>query len=275
MTSKKQLLHDLLDIGGVATLNNLYEPTAKTYKGAMKRVRVNKDFWLKEGLIEVLKPYPSYRSDYPVREVFYGITKKGTRFIGREEDWKYKKTPKASNLENIIHESAKFDICLSFVRLFPDYKVTIDYSRKIESAQGNIIPDATVFLSPKNNLSKRHVIYVEIEKKKTISRTFSEKILKYKEILSQPDVVVLEPFTVFIVFFKSEGYDVFLRPQDMIGEHLKSCNRVREMVKELATREDYGGSMPNYLRYIAHCDFYRLNEPVCYKSNGKLVTPLE
>jgi len=274
MTSKKSLLNDLLDIGGVATLNNLYEPTAKTYKGSMKRVRANRDFWLKEGLIEVLSPYPSYRSEYPVREVFYGLTKKGARFIGREEEWKFKKDAKASKLEDIEHESVKFDYCLSFTRLFPEYNVTILFNKTIGEKPG-LIPDITVYLNLKTNPKIRHIFFVEIERKKTVSRTFSNKILRYVEVFNRPEIILPQPFTVLIVFLKSKNYCGFLRPQQMTEENIKSIESVRELTKDLATKEKYGATMPDYFRYTAQADYWRLNEKVCYKKDGTLVTPLE
>lgn len=277
MTSKKKLLNDLLDIGGIATLNNLYQPTATTYKGALKQARRNMEFWLKEKLVEVLLPYPSFRSEYPAREVFYGITKKGAKFIDREEDFTNRKVGKSADLENTMHESAKFDICLSFIRLFPEYNVTIDYWRIIgttKGTKGGIKPDATIYLNLKTNHKIRHVFYVEIERKKTVSRTFSEKILRYKEVLSRPNINLPQPFTVLVVFF-SRDYSSFLRPQEMTGKNLESANRVREMVKDLAMNKKYGATLPDYYRFMAQPDFYRLNEKVCYKKDGSLVTPLE
>jgi len=279
MTSKKKLLNDLLDIGGVATLNNLYQPSAKTYKGAMKRVRINKDLWLNEKLVEVLLPYPSFRSEFPAREVFYGITKKGAKFIDREEDFTNRKVGKSADLENTMHESAKFDICLSFVRLFPKYDVTIDFwkiigkPKGVKGVTGGIKPDATIYLNLKTNPKIRHVFYVEIERKKTVSRTFSEKILRYQEVLNRPNIFIPQPFKVLVVFF-SRDYSSFLRPQEMTGINLESANRVREMVKDLATNKKYGATLPDYYRFMAQPDFYRLNETVCYKKDGSLVTPL-
>jgi len=89
MTTRKQLLNNLLDIGGVATLNNLYSPTAQSYKGSLLFTRKLFKDYLLEGLIEKIDPIgkPMNKS----REVFYCLTKKGAKYIGRADEYKYKK----------------------------------------------------------------------------------------------------------------------------------------------------------------------------------------
>ena len=50
------------------------------------------------------------------REVFYCLTKKGAKYIGRTDEYKYKKYQKSPN--NVMHESMKFDVALSFLKIF-------------------------------------------------------------------------------------------------------------------------------------------------------------
>lgn len=56
MTTRKILLNNLLDIGGVATLNNLYSPSAQTYKGSLLFTRKLFKEYLNENLIERIDP---------------------------------------------------------------------------------------------------------------------------------------------------------------------------------------------------------------------------
>lgn len=256
MTSKKQLLNDLLDIGGVATLNNLYQPTATTYKGAMKRVRVNKDFWLSEGLIEVVKPYYSYRSEFPARELFYCLTKKGAAFIGRD-DYDYKKASRSPHLENIMHESAKFDVALAFVRLYRDWDVKIEY----KTFKG-LRPD--IFITMKKNGVVRYFL-VEIERKKDISRVIREKIKEqYKNKLKIKETKEDLPriFNLLIVY-SPLTYNPFTRPQEMTGNIVKDIEDMRSEAYDLAR---YGEL--DIVLCIPLPDFYRLNEAVWFNSLG-------
>src|ERR1700730_12669444 len=118
MTSRKLLLNNLLDIGGVATLNNFYSPQAKTFKGSLLYTRKLFKSYLEDGLIEKIEPIgkPANKA----REVFYCLTKKGADYIGRSDEYRYKKYPRSPH--NALHESMKFDIALSFLRLYPTTK---------------------------------------------------------------------------------------------------------------------------------------------------------
>ncbi len=93
MFIRKQLLNNLLDIGGIATLNNLYSPQAQTYKGGLLYTRKLFKGFLEEGLLEKIEPIgrPMNKS----REVFYCLTKNGARYIGRTDEYKYKKYQKS------------------------------------------------------------------------------------------------------------------------------------------------------------------------------------
>jgi hypothetical protein len=56
MTTRKLLLNNLLDIGGVATLNNFYSPSAKTFKGGMLFTRKLFKSYQEDKLIEKIEP---------------------------------------------------------------------------------------------------------------------------------------------------------------------------------------------------------------------------
>src|SRR3984893_2746926 len=113
MTSRKLLLNNLLDIGGVATLNNFYSPQAKTFKGSLLFTRKLFKSYLHDGLIEKIEPIgkPANKA----REVFYCLTKKGSAYIGRADEYKYRKYPRSP--ANAMHESMKFDVALAFFLL--------------------------------------------------------------------------------------------------------------------------------------------------------------
>jgi hypothetical protein len=253
MTSKKSLLNDLLDIGGVATLNNLYNPEPSTYQGAMKRIRINKDFWLAEELIEPLKPYLSYHSKFPANELFYVLTDKGAKFIGRE-DYKYQKAIKSPHLENIMHESAKFDVALAFLRLYRDWNVTIEYK-----VFPGLRPDIFIQMTKGD---KTYYFLVEIERKKDLSRTIREKVkAQYESKIYNPEIRKHLPshFKVLIVYCPL-SYNSFLRPQQMTEEVT--------LIREDLYREVTQSRLPEKYLFMSLPDFYRLNEPVWYTSKG-------
>jgi hypothetical protein len=79
MTTRQLLLNNLLDIGGVATLNNLYSREAKTFKGGLLYTRKLFKSYLQDGLIEKIEPIGKPANK--VREVFYCLIKKDVDYI--------------------------------------------------------------------------------------------------------------------------------------------------------------------------------------------------
>jgi hypothetical protein len=154
MTTRKLLLNHLLEIGGVATLNNLYSPQAKTYKGGLLFTRNLFKSYLTDGLIERIEPIgkPINKS----REVFYCLTKKGANYIGRTDEYTYKKYLKSPH--NVMHESMKFDVALSFLRLFPHCKFTFRY----DSSFYGIRPDILIRIESSSPKELTRFLLVEI-----------------------------------------------------------------------------------------------------------------
>jgi len=257
MTSKKQLLHDVLDIGGVFTLNNLYSPIATTYKGAMRRLYEYKDFWLENGFIQEMKPYDNYKPQNPGNELFYCLTKKGAAFIGRD-DYDYNKALKSPHLENIMHESAKFDVALSFIRLYRDWDVKIEY----KTFKG-LRPD--IFISMRRNGVILHFL-VEIERKKDASRVLREKVkeqYQQKLKISETRNSLPESFNVLIVY-SSLTYNPFTRPQQMTGNIVKDIQDLRNETWNLAV----SSKLP-IAKFIALPDAFYLNETVWFNHRGE------
>jgi len=266
MTNNKQLLHDLMDIGGVATIHNLYSPEAISYKGSLRRIQELKQLWLANGLIKPIQGLTGFVSRYPAKEVFYGITREGAEYIGREDEY-IQKDVKSTNRHNIEHESAKYDVALAFVRLYRDWIVTIDYKYSIDGLQ----PDIYVKLQDPHDYKNRHYFFVEVDRKKTIDRTFNGKLVPYRNSIYKPEVRKILPkeYNILTVFADTT-YDVFLRKQQIPGN--AGALRVEAMTETLATyRGKNNVQLPNHFLFMALPDFYRLNEAVWFTPEGKKV----
>jgi hypothetical protein len=246
MTNRKLLLNNLLDIGGVCTMGNLYSPEARTYKGSLNCTREYIKFYLDNGFIEKMPPVgtPMNRA----KEVFYQITKKGAQYIGRVEDFKRKPDPKSFNLVNVMHESMKFDFCLAFLRLYPEYTFEIEYNKTF----GGIRPDAVIRMTDRTG--KEFTFYLEIERKKTISRTFNEKVMKYHKYFGSKAV----DFRVLFVY-SDLTFNVFKRPQEYTAETFEEISRLNLMVHNLAKKCK---NLPNIYRFLEFPRFNQLNQPI-------------
>lgn len=266
MTTRKLLLNNLLDIGGVATLNNLYSRSAKSYKGSLLFARKLFKDYSAEGLIERIEPIGKPMNK--AREVFYCLTKNGARYIGRTDEYKYKKYQKSPN--NVMHESMKFDVALSFLKLFPDKKFTIRYDSSFYDVQ----PDILIRIESTNRKELTKFLLIEIERKKTVDRVFNEKIKRYEQMFES---IVrnkshnIEQFTVLFIY-TDIWFDPFVRPQQysepIVSERI---NTVNTLVKNLV--HHYCNDLPDdRYRFTAFHNFHRLHEQVWYKPTGKLTT---
>lgn len=262
MGSRQTQLNQLLDIGGIATLNNFYSPSAKTLKGSLLFTRKLFRSYVQDGLIEKIDSIgkPANKA----REVFYCLTKKGAAYIGRANEYRYKKYQKSPY--NILHESMKFDIALSLLRLFPHVKFTFRY----DSTLYGVRPDITARLESKNPKELTRFLLIEIERKKTIDRVFKEKIKQYEnmfEAIAKNKSHNINQFCVLFIY-TDIWYDVFLRPQEYqdpkISNHITSVNNllnnlVRHYCKHLQIQR---------YRFIGFHDFYRLNDLVWLTPQG-------
>jgi hypothetical protein len=260
------LLNSLLDIGGVATLNNLYSPTAKSYKGSLLFTRKLFKDYIAEGLIERIEPIgkPINKS----REVFYCLTMKGAKYIGRTDEYKYKKYQKSPN--NVMHESMKFDVALSFLKNFPHNKFTFRYDSSFYGVQ----PDILIRIESTNRKELTKFLLVEIERKKTVDRVFNEKIIRYEEMFKSIEKNKshnIQQFTVLFVY-TDIWFDPFLRPQQYSEPQITShIQQVNTLVKNLVY--NYCKHLPeNRYRFTAFHNFHRLHKAVWNTPNGKLIT---
>jgi len=265
MPTRKLLLNNLLDIGGVATLNNLYSPTAKTYKGGLLFTRKLIKSYLADCLIEKIEPIgkPANKA----REVFYCLTKKGSDYIGRSDEYRYKKYPRSPH--NVLHESMKFDVSLSFLRLYPNIKFTFRY----DSSFYGVRPDILIRIESSNPKEVTKFLLCEIERKKTVDRVFNEKIMRYEEMFKAIERKKSHNINQFktLFIYTDIWFDAFLRPQQYSEPQVaRKIEDVNYLVKNLVHR--YCRNLPTrrYLFMPFH-DFYRLNEPVWYATDGNRV----
>jgi len=266
MNHSKLLLNNLLDIGGVATLNNFYSPHAKTFKGCLLYTRKLFKSYLQEGLIEKIEPIgkPANKA----REVFYCLTKKGTDYIGRTEEYKYRKYTRSP--ANIMHESMKFDVALAFLRLYPHCKFTFRY----DSSFYGVRPDIFVKIEHPSLKGQGKYFLVEIERKKTVDRVFHEKIKRYEEMfteIARKKSHNLSHYSALFIY-TDIWCDVFLRPQEYkdpkIVPHLSFINElVRNLVNHYCKNLN-----ENLYRFTAFHNFHCLNEPVWYTSQGNRIS---
>ncbi|RPI19214.1 MAG: hypothetical protein EHM58_02535 [Ignavibacteriae bacterium] len=262
MNNRKQLLNHLLDIGGVGTLNNFYSPSAKTHKGGLLFTRKLFKSYLKDGLINKIEPIgkPANKA----REVFYCLTKKGADYIGRSDEYRYKKYQRSPY--NIMHESMKFDVALAFLRLFPNKKFTFRYDASLYGVR----PDILIRVESTQPKVLTRFLLVEIERKKTIDRIFNEKIKRYEEMFQAIVQKKSHNISQFIVLFVYTDiwWDPFLRPQEYnIPSVINHIDCVNGLIKNLVTHYCKYLSTERY-RFLGFHNFYRLHEPIWLMPQG-------
>ena len=253
MPNNKLILEQLLDIGGLATLNNFYSTDAKTYLGSLYNTRKKFKLLLDN---ELIKEIPTVgKTRFPTNEVFYCITKKGADFIGRQE-YKYKGYPKSPY--NIMHESMKFDFALAWLNFYGSRNTEIRYNQRFSS----LMPDITITVNGKET----HKFLIEIERKKTIDRTERAKFKIYNDMfynMRNKKFDNPKNFTVLFVYTNT-WYNVFARPQQyelLTNEIVTLHEKTRELAK-------LAKNLPDKYLFMPFPDFYRLNEKVWYTPDG-------
>jgi hypothetical protein len=262
MMSRKRLLHHLLDIGGVATINNLYSPQAQSYKGSLLHTRKLFKSYLIDGLIERIPPIG--KPPNKAQEVFYCLTKKGASYIGRTEEYRYKKYKRSPH--NAMHQSMAFDIALSFLRSYPSIRFTFRYDVSLYGVR----PDIFIELSfPSSDIKTRYFL-VEIERKKTADRVYKEKIIRYEDLFYTLAEKGHDPnnYTVLVVY-ADIWFNVFLRPQQYNEiATLNHIYHIENLLNHLTTH--YCNNLPEHrYRFLGFHNFSRLNEQVWLKPNGE------
>ncbi len=237
-----------MSIGGIFTKNNIYSSKAKTKVGSFLNAHKITKQLLKDQLIRQLPTITRVRNKR--QETFYCITGKGANYIGRREELK-SKVPKSPN--NVMHESMKFDIALAFLRLYPDYDITIRYDVIVN----RIKPDITIFLENRNTGFKYHFL-VEIERKKTIDLVYKGKVLLYNTI--KPEHLKqagLRPETKYLIIYADWKFDGFLRPIEYIDQ--REIALMEKRIKKLA---EMSKDLPDKYRFLSFNNFEKINQPI-------------
>lgn len=262
MTHRKLLLNHLLDIGGVATINNFYSPHAKTYKGSLLHTRKLFKSYLIDGLLEKIPPIG--RPHNKSQEVCYCLTKKGATYIGRAEEYKYKKYKRSPH--NIMHQSMVFDIALSFLRSYPFVRFSFRYDTSLYGVR----PDIFIELSRSHSGTDTHCFLVEIERKKTVDRVYKEKITRYEDLFSTL-IAKEQPFKhiTVLVIYADIWFNVLLRPQQYTDiDTLNHIHHIDTLLTHLTTT--YCHTLPKQrYRFLGFHNFSRLTEQVWLTPQGE------
>ena len=252
MNLAKEWLNQLMTLGGVATKNNFYSHTAKSPGGIFCSTLNQFKKMIKD---EFIRPLPTItRTRNKRQETFYCITSKGANYIGRKDELK-SRDPKSPN--NVMHESMKFDIALSFLRNFKDYDISFKYDLSINGLR----PDIVVYIEDRYKGLKYHFL-VEIERKKTIEKVYKEKILKYEEALKTDlKQFGLRPETKVLVIYADVKFDAFLRPAEYI-KFPYIASEVTLMEKRVKKIAEMCADLPDRYRFIPFSSFEHLREPI-------------
>ncbi len=261
MNKHKKILNQFLELGGIATQNNFYSPNASTLAGALVDVRRIFKELKRQNLI---KPLPTItRVRNLSQEQFWYITKLGAKYVDRQEDYKWKGTPKSPY--NIMHESMIRDIALSFLRSYPKYGIEIDYNAGFEG----IRPDMIIRMKHKANF-KKYIFLVEVERKKDPSRLAKGKFYLYEKVFSRLNFKKYSfnaPLTVLFIY-ANHDYNCFCRPQEYHRPHVMP--EISKLNKQLLHLLKLSSGLPEYrYRFMIFPNFYQLQRPVWFTPQGK------
>jgi len=248
MTIKEKILDQLMTIK-FATINNFYSPDSNTYDGSLLQITNYFNEFNDAGYIRSI--------DYDLKprnrrkEVFYYITPKGAEYIGRKDEYKFKEIKAASMIR---HESMKVDFALSMVRFYPDWEFDFDYNKTI----GVHKPDIWLKMRHREK-GTLYTYWVEIERKKYMSRDVINKSKNFKSSIKGDDVKCL--FVMSSLF-----YDCLLRPQEYEANKASIefiNNQFKRMLKKGFRRE-----LDNRFLFMNFTNFYRLNEAVWFSPDN-------
>lgn len=261
---RKTALNQILDIGGMATINNMFAYKAKTPDGIfISPHRLFKEM-LQEDLIRKLPTITKLRNTR--QETFYTLTGKGASFVGRRDSHR-SRDPKSP--QNVMHESMKFDILLSLIRFYPDYVVKIIYDKSYSGLR----PDATIKMTHRATGKEFHFL-LELERKRNPERTLNEKLHKYEETFKviKSEYELSKQFKVLVVysFFYFDG---FLRPQEY-SEYPQVKPELELMEKQCDKLVKLSSNLSDRYRFISFNKFLHIHEPVWQTTKGDKVSLL-
>lgn len=190
---------------------------------------------------------------------------------------KYNKfyTPVTKPIESISevklrHESGIADVVLSLIFLYPDYDVTVRHRYQIKYNNGSNYyeADAYITLDPYDKNKHSFSFIVEFERTREVNEII-EKKLKKIESLGNLHKLGLPPFTKVLIVLSHENYKGYWRPCEYDKEDVKRQIRIVETkFNSLLKKVKW---CPDYFRFMAFPDFYRLNEAVWFSPTGTKV----
>lgn len=246
MTPREQIMDWFMTIH-YGSINNFFSITAKDPDGCLLQATKYFAAFIKHGYIRALaydlKPYRRRK------EIFYAPTLKGAKLVGRETEYKYKEIRASST---ILHDSMKYDIALSLVRLYPDWNFEFEYEKSIGGKKCDI------FISARKDL-KLLCYWVEVERKTECYKEVKAKINIFNKLKGNL------PFGTKCLFVLSYLYhDPLLRPQEykltpeIVHRIEVNNNQFNRFVK----------SAPKDFLYLNFINFYRLNEAVFWENGN-------
>jgi hypothetical protein len=246
MTPRETIMSQLMTIH-FGSINNFFSITAKDPKGSMLQTSIYFADYIKHGYIRALAYDFTPRNRR--KEIFYTPTLKGAKFVGRESEYKYKEIRATSTVR---HDSMKYDIALSLVRLYPDWNFEIEYEKEVAGKKCDIFITAS-------QEDKKLYYWVEIERKTECYKVVKRKVDIFNKVKSKL------PFGTKCLFVLSYLYhDPLLRPQEYKLNPIIE-NRIETNNKQF---NRFVKSSPKDFLYLNFINFYRLNEAVWFE-NGK------
>ncbi|MBI5325618.1 MAG: hypothetical protein HZB41_10180 [Ignavibacteriae bacterium] len=267
MDKFKLILNQMLDLGGIATKNNFYSPNAITILGALVNTRKAFEELEKQKLIQPINTITKVRN--LCQEQFFSISRLGSQYVGRAKEFKWKGSTKSPY--NIMHESMIRDIGLGFLRFYNQFIIEIHYHQNFSILR----PDLLIKMTNKITM-KQYIFLVEVERKKTVDRVVSEKLLKYENVFKDFNFKknnLNAPVKVLIVYSNLD-YNCFCRPQEYTNKE------VRVEIDKLHRQLQHLSSLVRHLPENRYCflsfyNFYRLNEPIWLTPSGRHVGLLD
>ena len=242
MTPREQVIDHLMTIK-YGSINNFFSITARDPKGSMLQVSKYFNDFVKHGYIRPLAYDLTPRNRR--KEIFHAPTLKGAKYVGREAEYKYKDIRATATVR---HDSMKYDIALSLVRLYPDWKFEFEYEKEFGGKKCDI------YIKARKGEATLYY-WVEIERKTECYKGVKHKADIFNKVKSKL------PFGTKCLFVLSYLYhDPLLRPQEyklnpIIESRIETNNKqFNRFVK----------SAPKDFLYLNFINFHRLNEAVWF-----------
>jgi len=159
------------------------------------------------------------------------------------------------------HESAKIDVLLGFLYLYPDYDIEIDYNLNMEIKKGDVYnPDAYIkMISPDD---KVYEFIIEIERSRDWPEIRKEK-LNRNENLKPLDLYGLSNPTKFLYIYCG-NFEPFIRPVDYPNYKIE----IERLNRKFKRFKKFTYNLKDRYLFTPITNFTRLNEAVWLDIKG-------